>query len=101
MGSRFERTAAEALAQARQVLTLDALIVKLTGATLDKHAPCLFCEKKGKFGLFSRGGNRLYKCFNASCRAHTTGDDVAFIMLWCNLDRKAAFKEFLKLAGVS
>jgi hypothetical protein len=97
----LSRTAEEALIEARRNLSLEDLIFRLTGHKIGKRSDCPVCSRKGKFGCFSHGEARLYKCFSTNCAAHTSGDDIAFIMLWENLDRKAAFKRLLDLAGVS
>lgn len=97
----FDRTADEALRRARESLALEELIRLETGVTVTKRGPCPVCSAAKKFGVFERDGRRLYKCFSASCAANTVGDDVGFLVLWRNIDRKTAFKEFLKLAGVA
>lgn len=98
---KFDLTADEAIAEARTRLPLNALILRLTSASIGKRSDCPLCTAKKKFGIYSRGGRQYYKCFSTSCAANNSGDEVDFIMLCMNLDRKAAFKEYLKLAGVT
>lgn len=98
----FDQSAEEALRQARQYLSFHDLVAQVTGTRPDKRSPCPACGRKGKFGLFTRNGRQLYHCFTSDCKLHDTGDDVQFVQVWIGLpDRKAAFKEFLKLAGVN
>lgn len=97
----FTRSAEEALAEARRSLSLDALVRQLTGVVVGKRSTCPSCDRKNKFGLFTRNDRRLYHCFSSDCKLHESGDDVQFVQVWLGLpDRKTAFKEFLQLANV-
>lgn len=100
---QFQKTSEEALAEAKRAMSLAQLIQQLTGATAKKRMTCPICQAKDKFGIFERGGVWLYKCFNIkdACPANKPGDQVGFIALLHNLDRKAAFKSFLRLTGVA
>lgn len=98
---QFTRTAEEAITQARQNLPLADLIFQLCGIHPCKPCDCPLCNAKKKFGVYQRNGRDYFKCFSASCRAHDSGDEVDFLILVQDLpDRKSAFKEYLKLAGV-
>jgi hypothetical protein len=101
MPAHYSRTADEALADARSRMQLEDVIHSLTGHGVSKYMTCPFCAEKKKFGTFARNGRKLFKCFNGGCSAHDAGDEIAFIMLWEESDRKTAFKRFLQLAGVT
>lgn len=97
----YTRSAEEAIDLARRNLPFDALFQQLTSTEASKRMTCPFCQTKNKFGLFTKGDRRLFKCFKSGCAANIVGDEIGFIALWLNLDRKEAFKDYLKRAGVS
>ncbi len=71
-----------------------------------KNEPCPFCGRKGKFSAFKKkaDGKWLVKCqINrpTACEANKAMDEIGLIQRKEGLpDRKAAYLQFLKLAGV-
>jgi len=65
---------------------------------------CPYCGRDGA-GLREHGGREWFKCFHATCRSGTAAekaswDEVSFVAYERQLQRREAFIDYLKRAGV-
>jgi hypothetical protein len=94
------------LREARQRLPLRRLLVEYGHAPKEpegwKAFTCPHCGKK-KAGVFrGRDGAELFKCFSGRCPTMSVAmDEVGYVAYVSRLNRKEAFKTFLKMAGVN
>lgn len=66
-----------------------------------KDFQCPFCQKKTGSGVYAWQGVDLFKCHHSSCPTGTVAmDEVGYLGQVLGLDRKEAFKQYLKMAGV-
>jgi hypothetical protein len=95
------------LREARQRLPLRRLMTEYGHAPKEpegwKAFTCPHCGKKKKAGVFrGRDGAELFKCFSATCPTMSQAlDEVGYVAYVSRLNRKEAFKTFLKMTGVN
>lgn len=88
------------LREARSRMPLARMLEQRGIRTDKRNFACPFCGSQSA-GLFKTDGIELFKCFHTSCPTETKAlDEVGFIMQANSLNRKDAFRNYLKEAGV-
>jgi len=103
---RIVRDVEELIREAEERMPIDRVIQHF-GHAVDgrtKSFKCPFCKSKRRSaGVFELPtGRRLFKCQHVKCPTGTKAlDAIGYVVAATGMDRRAAFKEYLRMAGVS